>query len=471
MTAIGAFFARFVVVLTLALCLPFWPAGAGQASAGITVFEREHVEHLGTVRFCVDPDWPPFEWVDQDGRYRGIAADLIALVAARTGLQLELFPTRDWSESVEAARDGRCSFLGFLNRTPAREKWLLFTEPLFSDPNVVITREEHDPVGDLADLAGQTIALPEGTSIEERVRRDYPALVIVLTKSEDEAMQMVSERRADLTLRSLIVAAYTIKKQGLFNLKIAGRVPDYTNHLRMAVSSGDGVLRDILDKGVVTLTDEERDHIVNAYVTIKVEAESGHGLMLGLAALLALFSLGSLVVVWRLFRSNRELSRRSRIDALTGLFSRSAIEARLQAAMARGRRTSQPAVAVMLDIDHFKAVNDDFGHATGDRVLAKVGAVIAACVRGADSAGRYGGEEFVVFCPGSALDAGFTVAERIRQTMESTDFGLGHPLTISAGVALWRPGEAPAALLDRADGLLYDAKHGGRNRTVIEVTP
>ncbi len=453
----------FVSMLLCSLAAPF---DARAEPSGVTAFERAHVEHLGIIHFCVDPDWPPFEWVDAEGRHRGIGADLLALVAGRTGLALELQPTRDWDESLRAAADGRCSLLSFLNRTPTRETWLLFTEPVFSDPNVIITREEHPPVTDLHDLAGQTMALPRGTSIEERVRKDYPEIRVILTASEDEAMQLVSDRRADMALRSLIVAAYTIKKQGLFNLKIAGRLPDYTNHLRIAVSGGDDVLRDILDRGVATLTDEERDRIVNSYVTITIEQAFDYGLLARIAALAALVLAVAAAVIWRMSRLNRELKRLSRTDALTGLVNRKAIDARLEAEVGRALRLKRGLAVLMMDIDHFKAVNDDFGHPAGDRVLATFGRLISDGVRRGDLAGRLGGEEFVVICPDTGPDEAMGAAERIRKAVETADFGLGRPVTVSAGVAVLRPGDRAPDLLGRADAALYDAKHGGRNRTV-----
>lgn len=453
----------FVSMLLCSLAAPF---DARVEASGVTAYERAHAEHLGTLRFCADPDWPPFEWVDGAGRHRGIGADLLALVARRTGLALELEPTGDWDESLRAAADGRCALLSFLNRTPAREKWLLFTEPVFSDPNVIITREDHEPVPDLHDQAGQTMALPRGTSIEERVRKDYPEIRLVLTATEDEAMQLVSERRADMTLRSLIVAAYTIKKQGLFNLKIAGRLPDYTNHLRIAVTRGDDILRDILDRGVATITDEDRDRIVNRYVTITIEEAFDFGL---LARIMGFGLLGITVaaaIIWRMSRLNRELRRLSRTDTLTGLVNRKAIEARLEAEVGRALRLKRGLAVVMMDIDHFKTVNDDFGHPAGDRVLAAFGKLISDGVRRGDLAGRLGGEEFVVICPDTGADEAVGAAERIREAMEAADFGLGRPVTVSAGVAVLAPGNRASDLFARADAALYDAKHGGRNRTV-----
>ena len=158
------------------------------------------------VTFCVDPDWPPFEQIDAQGQHVGIAADLFKLVAQRSGLALQLLPTKDWDDSLAASQSGRCEVMSFLNQSPKRDGWLLFTNPVLVDENVLITREEHGFVSDLSSLSDETMVLPKGTSVEERLRRDYPNLIIVLVDSEAQAFKLVSERQADLTMRSLIVS-------------------------------------------------------------------------------------------------------------------------------------------------------------------------------------------------------------------------------------------------------------------------
>jgi ABC-type amino acid transport substrate-binding protein len=122
------------------------------------------------------------------------------------------------------------------------------------------------------------MALPRGTMVEERLRKEYPNLRIVITESEQEAIALVSERKADMTVRSLIVAAYTIKKEGLFNLKISGQLPEFANALRIGVLKDETVLRGILDKGVQTLTDQEREAISNKHVAVNIQKGVDYGL-------------------------------------------------------------------------------------------------------------------------------------------------------------------------------------------------
>ena len=268
-------FIRMICVASL-LLLACLCEGSGLAAPGshgdlLTAEERSYLSGLGPVRMCVDPDWEPFEWVDAGGRHRGIAADLLSLVAERLNLRLELVRTADWEASLAAAKRGECHILSFLNETPQRAEWLLFSDVYFRDPNVFITREEHDFIVDPARLGGKTVVLPRGTSVEERLRRDYPNLEIMLVESEAEAMRAVSERRADMTVRSLTMAAYTIRKEGWFNLKVAGNIPYYDNCFRVGVLKSHGRLRDILNKGFATLTPQDTGVVLKRHVPIRIE--------------------------------------------------------------------------------------------------------------------------------------------------------------------------------------------------------
>lgn len=278
-------------------------AVAATPSIDFTPAEKAYIAKASAIKMCVDPDWAPFERINAQGQHEGIAADLVQLVARRVGLQIELLPVKDWDESLAASQGKRCQVMSFLNQSPARDAWLIFTAPIFSDQNVIITREEHDFIGDLKGLKGKSVALPRGTMVEERVRRDFPNLSVVLTASEPESMKLVSERQADMTIRSLIVAAHAIKTEGLFNLKISGQIPEYTNHLRMGVLKDEPVLRSILDKGVQTITPLERQAIANQHVAIRVHQDIDWARVYALLALLAL----AVVVALYIYRNNRKL--------------------------------------------------------------------------------------------------------------------------------------------------------------------
>ncbi|HVI02553.1 MAG TPA: GGDEF domain-containing protein [Enhygromyxa sp.] len=165
------------------------------------------------------------------------------------------------------------------------------------------------------------------------------------------------------------------------------------------------------------------------------------------------------------------LRRAALHDGLTGLFNRRFLRESLPQLQAVAARRHSPLCVVMIDLDHFKRVNDEHGHLVGDRTLAAVGRALREHSRRSDLVARYGGEEFAVLCPDTDCETGLRVAERLRVAIEQLSAEqLGHPgpQTVSLGVAVQSPTRelTPEQLLDHADLALYRAKHRGRNRVV-----
>lgn len=185
-------------------------------------------------------------------------------------------------------------------------------------------------------------------------------------------------------------------------------------------------------------------------------------------------------------RKNRELQERNRQlleayrtiqelalkDPLTGIANRRAFNERLRFEAERGARMKSPLVLVMLDLDHFKKVNDDYGHETGDQVLVAVAALLMGAVRPYDLVARVGGEEIALLLPGTDLERGIEIAERLRREVAAlTIDGYPKQITASFGVALLPPGGDSDRLMSRADAALYRAKDCGRNRVERESPP
>ncbi|CAM4024125.1 sensor domain-containing diguanylate cyclase [Saccharibacillus endophyticus] len=169
------------------------------------------------------------------------------------------------------------------------------------------------------------------------------------------------------------------------------------------------------------------------------------------------------VVVEELEQANRELQEMMQADGLTGIYNRRKMDELLGEAIDSGESLS----VALLDIDWFKRINDTYGHLCGDEVLKRTAAILREDVCGAGEAGRWGGEEFLLLLPNTKADEAAAIAERIRVTMEQTDFGAPGSVTASFGVTAAVPGEEIRQLLKRADEALYSAKHSGRNRVVL----
>jgi len=158
------------------------------------------------------------------------------------------------------------------------------------------------------------------------------------------------------------------------------------------------------------------------------------------------------------------------VDALTGLLNRRAFDDRIGALVSASAGKAETFSVVIADIDHFKKINDGYGHLFGDRVIRAVGEALKAGVKGRDAVARYGGEEFAILLPATALKGAWAVAEGVRRLVAASrirrlnnDEVVGN-ITLSAGVAMHKAGEPVSALLERADAALYRAKGGGRNR-------
>lgn len=158
------------------------------------------------------------------------------------------------------------------------------------------------------------------------------------------------------------------------------------------------------------------------------------------------------------------LSRLALTDPVTGLANRRGGEEALAREVARARRTGSPLSLVLFDIDRFKNINDQAGHAVGDRVLRGISEILSSSQRGSDLAMRWGGEEFLVLLPDVGLTGARIFAERVRENVQNLDIPDAGRITVSAGVSELSGDEEPAAALARADANLYRAKAGGRNR-------
>lgn len=164
-----------------------------------------------------------------------------------------------------------------------------------------------------------------------------------------------------------------------------------------------------------------------------------------------------------------QMEHEASVDALTALRNRRWLDMNLPRMTSRHQFSSKPFCVVMLDVDHFKQFNDNYGHSAGDRVLTEVAKIIMNKLRPTDLAARYGGEEFCIMLPDTDLEGGIVAANRIREAIAQTtvitsDGKKLPPVTISLGVACVQKNDSAQSILERADTMLYQAKKNGRNR-------
>lgn len=439
--------------------------------------EKQYIQGRAPVTMCVDPDWLPFEKIDANGRHIGIAADYFKLFSEMTGLQFKLVVTESWAQSEAFAKNGQCEILSLLNKSKEREEYLDFTVPYLSSPVVLVSNIESSYIAGLSTQAGKTLSMVTGYVYQELVARDFPDIQIIEVSNSDETLLSVSEGRVDLTMGSLYIITDRIQRLGLSNIKIAGPT-QYKNEFRVGVNKSDVMLLQVLDKAVAALSPKNETEIISRWVKVKYD----HGQDYSLAFQIGIFSLFVFCIVgYRAFvlsrynvklneayalleKKNQELDRISHTDPLTHIYNRLHLDETITYEVNRSKRYRTQMSVILLDIDHFKHVNDEYGHPIGDRVLIELCRLVKQQLRVTDIFGRWGGEEFLVVCPDTGVQEAVIIAEKLRRSIEEAYIDPVSHITVSFGVTDLREEDGEKELISRADRHLYRAKNEGRNR-------
>lgn len=460
-----------------------WQIGdvAEPASLSLSGDERRHLENLGEIRLCIDPRKMPLEGVDPQGNYTGLSSDYFALLQEQLPIPIRFIPTASWAESLQKVEKGECDLLALVGSTAERKKILNFTRPYLYLPIVVATRKEEMFIESIHQLSGRRIGATRGYAATEEFKKRYPAIELVEVETVAAGVHMVHRGEIYGFIGTVATIGEAIRAQGLGDVKISGRI-NMTLGLRIGVRKDDPLLCDIMDRAIVALGPGEGQRLYNRWVAVTYR----HGvdfLVVFLSGIGAVVLLA--VIVWRnrrltqlhrellqthqqLEEKSEELKRLSVTDSLTGLFNRRKIEMDFAQECLRMQRYSGSLSVVLLDIDHFKKVNDTFGHQAGDRVLCAIAETLCNRVRTSDLVGRWGGEEFMLILPQTTLSEAAALAEDLRRAIHALDFDPIPPQSASFGVATVEEGDERTGAFQRADRALYRAKDSGRNVVVTQ---
>jgi diguanylate cyclase (GGDEF)-like protein/PAS domain S-box-containing protein len=266
------------------------------------------------VRLCIDPDWAPFEYLDEQQRFSGMSADYWRLMSERAGLATEVVITESWQASLEKARARECDVLTLAMSTPERAEYWLFTKPYVSYPFVLVTRSEAPAVDSLADVADKTLAAVAGYAYTELMRQRYPGIRFTEVTNLAEGLEKVRRGEAYGMLDSLATVATAIRAAKLHELKVAGR---FAENWELAI----GVRNDrpewlpFFDAMVDSLTDGDRHAIENRWLAAWVEAPADlRWLRVALGALLASALIAGFFI-WRQIETRRHAKALEQINA------------------------------------------------------------------------------------------------------------------------------------------------------------
>ncbi|MBB4313718.1 transporter substrate-binding domain-containing diguanylate cyclase [Roseospira marina] len=440
--------------------------------------ERAWLTERGVVRVCGGAAVDPFERTGEGGTYAGVAGDVLHVLSRRVGFAWEVVPADSRAEALANAEAGRCDLLPFVVGVPEELSGWLATRPYLRMPTVAATLLDRPFMSGMASLSGKTVSVVGYSPLRWTLEARYRDVNVVSVDTEEAGLDALRHGRVDAAIGSLPRLGYLIARQRTPEFKIAGQIPeDHT--VRLALSADLEPLAAILNRLIATSDDAEMQAILDRWVSVRYERTVDRRVVWGVIAASAVLVLLALLWVRQLRRlnarlnsANAKLRELSVTDGLTGLPNRGFLENRMAETFAVCQRNRLPFAVAMIDVDHFKAVNDELGHAFGDICLRPIADRMAAHFRrGGDTVGRYGGEEFVAFSAGAGAVHQPEHLEVLRQTIAKhvvENEGTRRGVTISVGCHVARPDQDDtlAAFLAVADRNLYRAKQAGRDRVV-----
>ncbi len=552
----------------------------------IELDEINYLQSKDKIRMCVLPNWLPFEQIDENGKHRGIGADIMQIISKYIDKPIELIPTKEWAESLQNIRDRKCDILPVAMNVFSRRDSMNFTEPYVFEPFVIATKLDKLFVKDSYSLSNKKVGIVKNYAFIEVLKQKNPSIQIVDVKNTKEGLEKVSSGELFGYIDTMPTIGYGIQKYSMFDLKIAGKL-EFNIELSIASRNDEPILNTIMQKALDSISEEQKRTIIGKWIEIKVSQEFNYKVLWQISALFLFIVLAVLYKNRAVILLNKELVKakndredqqkmvnkyvsilstdtkgkitdaneafckatgfseeeligfthnimrhpdmddefftnmwdrmnkdevwsgeitnlkknkttivfnmniepifkngvktgyrsileditdKKRIkelsitDKLTGLYNRLKLDELMLIKIEEFRRYKVDFSIILLDLDNFKSVNDNYGHDVGDYVLQKVGKILKENIRITDIVGRWGGEEFIIICNNTNLENSKILAEHIRKTIEETNFDKVGNKTTSLGLAQFNENDDVKTIFKRADDALYDAKTTGKNK-------
>jgi len=437
--------------------------------ARLTNEERKWLDDHQVIRLASDVNWPPFEYFDESGRYRGVASDYIRLIERKLGVTFIESPQNPWHEIVDKVKHRELDMFSLAMETPQRSEYALFTQPYVSNAMVVVTKNNIEFVPGVDGLFGKTIALESGYASLDLISHHYPELKTRTYTNSERALTAVARGEAFAYIGNIATTSYIIQENGLTNLRVSGEIP-LRFELSMGVRNDWPELVSILNKALSSITAQERATIFSKWVKLQqVEKQLP---WIGIFIFIAIAILIILVVLYWNYILNRTVKERTHLleyqaqhDALTDLPNRTALITRLEQHLALAERDDEQLAVLFIDLDDFKKVNDTLGHSVGDNLLKAVAERLRKTLRRSDVISRFGGDEFVIVIGGLIHpdDIEVICCELLKAIKAPYKLGNRNiSMSLSIGIARFpNDGLDAEALLQNADTAMYASKYKG----------
>ncbi|MEE4245776.1 MAG: diguanylate cyclase [Kangiellaceae bacterium] len=435
---------------------------------------------------------PPFVTYDNNDSISGFVLDYYAELEKNSNLKFNFVRYESWDAIIQAIKASEVDILFVAQKNSERLAYLNFTNSFISIHNYLVVRNSLSINTQLSDLKGGNIAVEKSSAIEAYYKSNFASdyNFIAMEKSTD-MIKAVTAKDVDAAILGYARTSHYMKSLDLESITIAGKAGfDYDLSIASRIDWPE--LNIYLDQAMKQVRPETIQSLEFKWGLIEPEPIDWQVFLINALIIVSLALISAYALIGN-YRLKQEISKReefekalaqanasiqverdsamkeARTDPLTGVSNRREFEEYMVSEFAMFKRKHKQFSLMMLDLDFFKLINDEFGHDVGDEVLVSVTHLVNECIRPYDKVGRLGGEEFGIILPNTRFEEAATIAERIREVIKQYEKE-EYPelsLTVSIGVTEVNVNDDPKNIIKRADEALYYSKDNGRDRVTV----
>lgn len=430
----------------------------------LTDEERLWIKNHPNIRLGVDPEYAPFEYMEQQ-QYMGMAADYIKLLNQRLKLNMQVTKNLSWNAVIEGVKAKRIDVLPVVSKTPLRTEFLSFTEPYLNFHRVIVTRVDMPFISSVHDLKNLTVAAQVNTSHHEFLI-GHLDITPALYDDLQQSLLAVATGSADAYIGNVASATYWIRKLNLTNLKIAAPASINIQKLHFAVRPDWPELVSILQKGLNSISPRQKKLISEKWLSIEYNPIINFRFVWEIAAVFSILIFA--FIGWNILLNRKVKLRTSQLiysanyDKLTQLPNRFLILDRLSQKINETAGTAQKIAVVSIDINDFKMINNVYGHQVGDQILCDFSQRLSKSLRKNQHVGRISGNQFLMIQSHvkDSMDPASMAEQIIACTTAAFSESLNNiTISTSLGITLYpSDGNTAELLLKHAEAATQHAK-------------
>ncbi|MBB1424987.1 transporter substrate-binding domain-containing protein [Shewanella sp. SG44-2] len=443
----------------------------------LTTQQKQYVSSLGAIKMGYLKNWAPMEFQGKNGEFLGVNADIKNLLVKQLNLTIIPVAYDDFGNMMNDLIKGEIHLVASMAKTVERENTLAFSLAYWPSPWAIVTSLSQPPIFNISQVTGKRLAVVDGYHIVDQLRQQYPGIKLVPVADTKQGMEAVITGSADMFVEQVATLATTLKGGQYPSLKMSLLAELTEQHSHIGLFPGVKNLVPLIDRVIATIDETEQQNMYQKWVSLDLNSDTlryQRWLKILVIGLL-IITLIAIVILMSNRRLNVEIQKRLKAeenlrfmanhDNLTALPNRSLLDDRLAQATLTHHRDKSKFALLFIDLDGFKAINDQYGHHVGDKLLQRIALLLGKHVRESDTVARFGGDEFVVLL--NHIEA----KENARQVAENILLGLKKPLLIddinvsisaSIGIAIFpNDADTAASLLKKSDQLMYQAKKVG----------